>query len=132
MFYHTRSRFKDWKLKFVTKSSLFLNTFLNLFQQKILYIRSTVPPGRYLLVVHYFQPHFLSYEGKVIVTSGIIATSAQVNFRYCPYVSGCRGLGMSQGSGGRKKYFFIGSQSEILFTVVIPEDKSIWIVSCTA
>ena len=83
------------------------------------------------MVVHYFQPNFLSYEGKVIVTSGHIATSAKVDFRYCPHVSGCRALGLTQ-YGGRKKYFFIGVRSETLFTVVIPGEKSVWIVSDAA
>ena len=51
------------------------------------------------------------------------------NVPYCPYVTGCRGIGTSQFREGMSESIYIGRQNNILVSIVIPGDKEVWIVS---
>ena len=95
--------------------------------QRIVHVSGTARAGRYYVIVHFYQPNFLSFLGKVIVSGQ--STSALMNFRYCPYVSGCRTIGTSQHREGMSQSVYIGRQNSIIVSINIPEDKSIWIVS---
>lgn len=93
--------------------------------ERIVHVSGTARAGRYYVIVHFYQPNFLSFLGKVIVSGQ--STSALMNFRYCPYVSGCRTIGTSQHREGMSQSVYIGRQNSIIVSINIPEDKSIWI-----
>ena len=92
-----------------------------------MYVSGTARSGRYYVIVHFYQPHFLSFVGEVVITGQ--ATSVLTHFRYCPYVSGCRAVGTSQYRQGMSESIYVGRQNNFVVTIRIPEDKSIWIVS---
>ena len=96
--------------------------------QKTVHVSGTARSGRYYVIVHFYQPNYLSFLGKVVV-SGQGAASVLLTFRYCPHVSGCRAIGTSQHREGMSESVYIGRQSNILISIVIPGDKGVWIVS---
>lgn len=93
--------------------------------QRLVYVSGTARSGRYYVIVHFYQPHFLSFVGEVVITGQ--ATSVLTHFRYCPYVSGCRAVGTSQYRQGMSESIYVGRQNNFVVTIRIPEDKSIWI-----
>lgn len=93
-----------------------------------MHVSGTARSGRYYVIVHFYQPNHLSFLGKVVV-SGQGAASVLLTFHYCPYVSGCRAVGTSQYRERMIDSVYIGRQSNILISIVIPEDKGVWIVS---
>lgn len=93
-----------------------------------MFVSGTARSGRYYVIVHFYQPNYSSFLGKVVV-SGQRSTSALLTFRYCPYVSGCRAIGTSQFREGMSESIYIGRQNNILTSLVIPGDKGVWIVS---
>lgn len=93
-----------------------------------MFVSGTARSGRYYVIVHFYQPNYSSFLGKVVV-SGQRSTSALLTFRYCPYVSGCRAIGTSQFREGMSESIYIGRQNNILISLVIPGDKGVWIVS---
>lgn len=93
-----------------------------------MHVSGTAPSGRYYVIVHFYQPNFPSFLGKVVV-SGQSAASTLITFRYCPYVTGCRVIGTSQFREGMSESIYIGRQNNILVSIVIPGDKEVWIVS---
>jgi len=99
-----------------------------LFFQKTVHVAGSAGTGRYYVIVHFYQPNFLSFLGKVVV-SGQNAASTLLTFRYCPHVSGCRAVGTSQHREGMSESIYIGRQKNILVSIAIPEDKGVWIVS---
>lgn len=98
------------------------------FFQKTVHVTGSAGTGRYYVIVHFYQPNFLSFLGKVVV-SGQNAASTLLTFRYCPHVSGCRAVGTSQYREGMSESIYIGRQKNILVSIAIPEDKGVWIVS---
>lgn len=98
------------------------------FFQKTVHVTGSADTGRYYVIVHFYQPNFLSFLGKVVV-SGQNAASTLLTFRYCPHVSGCRAVGTSQHREGMSESIYIGRQKNILVSIAIPEDKGVWIVS---
>lgn len=96
--------------------------------QKTVHFSGTAASGRYYVIVHFYQPNFLSFLGKVVI-SGQNAASTLLTFRYCPHVSGCRATGTSQYREGVSESIYIGRQNNILVSLAIPEDKGVWIVS---
>lgn len=98
------------------------------FFQKTVHVTGSADTGRYYVIVHFYQPNFLSFLGKVVV-SGQNAASTLLTFRYCPHVSGCRAVGTSQYREGMSESIYIGRQKNILVSIAIPEDKGVWIVS---
>ena len=96
--------------------------------QKTVHVSGSASTGRYYVIVHFYQPNFLSFLGKVVV-SGQNAASTLLKFRYCPHVSGCRAVGTSQYREGMSESIYIGRQKNILVSIAIPEDKGVWIVS---
>ena len=98
------------------------------FFQKTVHVSGSAGTGRYYVIVHFYQPNFLSFLGKVVV-SGQNAASTLLTFRYCPHVSGCRAVGTSQYREGMSESIYIGRQKNILVSIAIPEDKGVWIVS---
>lgn len=98
------------------------------FFQKTVHVTGSAGTGRYYVIVHFYQPNFLSFLGKVVV-SGQNAASTLLTFRYCPHVSGCRAVGTSQHREGMSESIYIGRQKNILVSIAIPEDKGVWIVS---
>nr|XP_058972202.1 laminin subunit alpha-like isoform X2 [Pocillopora verrucosa] len=94
--------------------------------EKTLHINGRARTGRYYVIVHFYQPNFLSFLGKVVV-SGQNAASTLLTFSYCPHVSGCRAIGTSQYREGMRESIYIGRQNEILVSIAIPEDKGVWI-----
>ena len=96
--------------------------------QKTVHVSGTARSGRYYVIVHFYQPNFLTFVGKVVI-SGQNAASTLMTFRHCPHVSGCRTVGMSQYREGMSESIYIGRQNNILVSITIPEDKGVWIVS---
>jgi len=94
--------------------------------EKSVHVSGTAPSGRYYVIVHFYQPNFPSFLGKVVV-SGQSAASTLITFRYCPYVTGCRVIGTSQFREGMSESIYIGRQNNILVSIVIPGDKEVWI-----
>lgn len=94
--------------------------------EKTLHINGRARTGRYYVIVHFYQPNFLSFLGKVVV-SGQNAASTLLTFSYCPHVSGCRAIGTSQYREGMRESIYIGRQNDILVSIAIPEDKGVWI-----
>ena len=101
---------------------------LSSFSQKTLHVSGSARPGRYYVVVHFYQPNYLAFLGKVVV-SGESAASTLLKFHYCPHVSGCRAVGTSQYREGMIDSVYVGRQTSVLVSIVIPEDKDVWIVS---
>jgi len=94
--------------------------------EKTVHVSGSASTGRYYVIVHFYQPNFLSFLGKVVV-SGQNAASTLLTFRYCPHVSGCRAVGTSQYREGMSESIYIGRQKNILVSIAIPEDKGVWI-----
>jgi len=94
--------------------------------EKTVHVAGSAGTGRYYVIVHFYQPNFLSFLGKVVV-SGQNAASTLLTFRYCPHVSGCRAVGTSQHREGMSESIYIGRQKNILVSIAIPEDKDVWI-----
>ncbi|KAL9980332.1 hypothetical protein ACROYT_G008904 [Oculina patagonica] len=94
--------------------------------EKTVHFSGTAATGRYYVIVHFYQPNFLSFLGKVVI-SGQNAASTLLRFRYCPHVSGCRAIGTSQYREGMSESIYIGRQNNILVSIAIPEDKGVWI-----
>lgn len=102
--------------------------FIRLFFKKTVHVGGSAGTGRYYVIVHFYQPNFLSFLGKVVV-SGQNAASTLLTFRYCPHVSGCRAIGTSQYREGMSESIYNGRRGNILVSIAIPEDKGVWIVS---
>ncbi|PFX27901.1 Laminin subunit alpha [Stylophora pistillata] len=94
--------------------------------EKTVHINGKAPTGRYYVIVHFYQPNFLSFLGKVVI-SGQNAASTLLTFHYCPHVSGCRAIGTSQYREGMRESIYVGRQNDILVSIAIPEDKGVWI-----
>ena len=94
------------------------------FFQKTVQVTGSAGTGRYYVIVHFYQPNFLSFLGKVVV-SGQKVASTLLTFRYRPHVSGCRAVGTSQYREGMSESIYIGRQKNILVSIAIPEDKGV-------
>lgn len=94
--------------------------------KKTVFIHGTARSGRYYVIVHFYQPNFLTFPGKVII-SGQNAATTLFTFHHCPHVSGCRAIGTSQYREGISESIYIGRQNNIILSITIPEDKGLWI-----
>lgn len=116
-----------WELKFKDDCN-FEICFLNSFQ-RTLYLNARAKPGRYFILVHFFQPQYLAFKGSVIVSHSDSAVASIIDFRYCPHVTGCRSVGVSSKRASIKERISVNLESALLLTITIPDDKSVWIVS---
>jgi hypothetical protein len=57
------------------------------------------------------------------------AVASIIDFRYCPHVTGCRSAGASSTRATVKERISVNLESDLLLTITIPGDKSVWIVS---
>lgn len=86
-------------------------------------LRGLVPrPGRYVIVVHFYQPAHPTFPAQVSVDGGRLQAGV---FRasFCPHVLGCR----DQVISGDEVEFDI-SEPEVALTVTAPEGKSLVLV----
>ena len=106
---------------------LFLHlTFFPIFHSKVsLRIKSSIDKGRYKVIVHYYQPSYGRYFGRIIVQSGR-STALSLQFKFCPNVGGCRALARDKITGfSRSLYVY----DDVDMTISIPAPNELWIVS---
>ena len=107
----------------ITMSSL--NYFSRLFFQVSLRIKSRIDNGRYKILVHYYQPSYGRYYGRIIVESGR-STALSLHFKFCPNVGGCRALARDKLSSFSRSLYL---HDTFDITITIPAPNELWIVS---
>ncbi|KAF4024914.1 hypothetical protein G4228_016858 [Cervus hanglu yarkandensis] len=86
-------------------------------------LRGLVPrPGRYVIIVHFYQPAHPTFPAQVSVDGGRLQ-SGIFRASFCPHVLGCQ----DQVIAGDQVEFDI-SEPEVALTVTIPEGKSLVLV----
>ena len=81
-------------------------------------------PGKYAVVVHYYQPNHVMFPSRVTLTSDQ-AAQGSMRFKYCPHASGCRSV-VKNNAGD---VFFEFGGPDVALEVAIPQNASAWIVS---
>ncbi|XP_046857306.1 laminin subunit alpha-3-like isoform X2 [Xenia sp. Carnegie-2017] len=88
-------------------------------------IRSTIAPGRYIVIVHYYQPSYGDYKGKIILESGRV-TALYLKFQHCPNVGGCRALARDK-TTDMPRSLYISANLDITILNKDAPDREVWI-----
>lgn len=80
-------------------------------------------PGRYVLVVHYYQPDHPAFELDGVVQSGDSNQEARLPLAHCPWAAGCRAV-LANAQGGSSAFPLLDN-----FTLTLgdPGRKSAWL-----
>ncbi|XP_077991288.1 laminin subunit alpha-5-like [Glandiceps talaboti] len=86
-------------------------------------MRDVLPDsGRYVFVVHYYQPETVSYTADFDMR-GTPSYSGTFEAKFCPHVSGCRSV--VRGTDGNEVFEMNSFVRDMIITV--PDDKSLWL-----
>ncbi|XP_053308878.1 laminin subunit alpha-5 isoform X2 [Spea bombifrons] len=78
-------------------------------------------PGRYAIVIHYYQPSHPTFTIEVLVHGGRV-WQGSANATYCPHGYGCRSLVVSE-----NQVVLDMSDNDLTVTVRVPDGKIIWL-----
>ncbi|XP_068678125.1 laminin subunit alpha-like [Montipora foliosa] len=79
-------------------------------------------PGKYAVIVHYYQPMHSSFDSQVSITSDV-ALDGTVKFHYCPHTSGCRSVVRD----ANVAHLYDMGRTSVGVEFTIPENASTWI-----
>uniref|UniRef100_A0A8C9N904 Laminin subunit alpha 3 n=1 Tax=Serinus canaria TaxID=9135 RepID=A0A8C9N904_SERCA len=119
----TKIRLKVSSSNFLLVSSHFLFPLLFLFLQNQITLSGRVPHlGRYVFVVHFYQPAHPAFSVQVHVNAGHV-WSGTFNASFCPHTSGCR----VQVVAANQIELDI-SEAMVSVTVIIPDGRTLVLV----
>nr|CAB3263372.1 laminin subunit alpha-5 [Phallusia mammillata] len=87
-----------------------------------LQIPMDLQPGRYVFLVHYYNPDFTSFSPRVVIDGGVTSTGT-VNVTHCPFSDGCRGV-VTTDDG---RILVDITVPTTMFTITVPDGKAFWI-----
>ncbi|XP_076800337.1 laminin subunit alpha-5-like isoform X2 [Clavelina lepadiformis] len=90
--------------------------------QTRLQIPMRLNPGRYVFLVHYYNPKHTSFSPRVLIDGGV-ASPGTANVTYCPHGDGCRAV-VTLDNGGIVADISVPTTT---VTLDVPEDKSFWV-----
>jgi len=85
-------------------------------------VMKNLPAGRYVFLIHYYNPDYMAFMPDIIVESGVTLTASS-NISFCPHANGCRSVIYSYDNS---VVFEVTSQTTTL-TISVPQSKAFWI-----
>ncbi|XP_039265221.2 laminin subunit alpha-5-like isoform X2 [Styela clava] len=80
-------------------------------------------PGRYVFLLHYFNPNHVSFSPNIIISDGGLTHEGTANVTFCPSGDGCRGVVISNNGA---VVIDITNRPQTM-TIKVPADKAFWL-----
>nr|XP_026696566.1 laminin subunit alpha-5 isoform X4 [Ciona intestinalis] len=90
--------------------------------QTTLQIPMNLRPGRYVFLVHFYNPDHISFAPRVVIDGGI-ASTGDANITYCPSADGCRAV-VTKDDGSVVVDITVPTTT---FTITVPNGKAFWV-----